>query len=194
MTVSTRIAHAVSALGHPLMTIAVFVIFVALREGDAVLPLRYAFLIVAALVIPVAAWNLRQTRTGRYENFDVSVRTQRASMYAVVLVLLIPITIAMKWAPVSRGVRVGMVCIASMFVAASAINFAGVKLSLHAAVSFFVAIVCTSIDLWFGLVLFACAVAVAASRLVLRRHTALEVWLGASLGIATGLAFQLAAP
>ena len=192
MSMSTGVARAISALGHPLITIAVFVVLIAVREGDSVLPLRYAILIVAALVIPVAAWNLRQTQSGRYGNFDVSVRTQRASMYVVILVLMVPMTIAFFWAPVSRGVRIGMVSIATMFIAASAINFAGLKLSLHAAVSFFVAVVCMWIDVRVGVVLCGLAIAVAVSRLVLRRHTPLEVCLGAGLGTATALAFSLA--
>lgn len=188
----TRVARAISALGHPLITIAVFVLLIAVREGDGVLPLRYAIFIVAALVIPVAAWNRRQTQTGRYGNFDVSVRTQRVSMYVVILVLMVPMTVALYWAPVSRGVQIGMVVITMMFIAASAINSAGLKLSLHAAVSFFIAGVCMWIDVRGGLALFAFAVAVAVSRLVLRRHTTLEVALGAGLGIATALAFSAA--
>jgi hypothetical protein len=189
---SMRLAHAISALGHPLVMIALFVVVVAVRQGPAVLPLRYALLIVAGQIIPVAIWNLRQTRAGRYTNFDVSVRAERMSMYALILVLMVPATIAIQWAPVARDVRTGMLCTTLLFVVSWAVNFR-IKLSLHAAVSFYLAVACTMIDVRAGLVLFLSAAAVSISRLILRRHTAAELWLGSVLGIAAGLVLRFAA-
>jgi hypothetical protein len=187
-----RLAHAISALGHPLVMIALFVVVVAVRQGPAVLPLRYAALIVAGLIIPVAIWNVRQTRAGRYTNFDVSVRAERMSMYALILALMVPATIGIQWAPVARDVRVGMLCMTLLFVVSWAVNVR-IKLSLHAAVSFYLAVACTMIDVRVGLVLFAAAAAVSISRLILRRHTAAELWLGSVLGLAAGLALRFAA-
>src|SRR5439155_26559749 len=123
-------------------------------------------------------------------NFDVSVRRERASMYAVMMGLTLSATLATWWAPVVRDVRLGMISVLAMFAAAWAIN-RRLKVSLHAAISFFLAFAATLLDLRLGAVLFACATAVAASRLVLRRHTVLELSVGSALGTATGLTLLL---
>lgn len=187
-----RLAQVVSALGHPLLTTAAFILYLAAREGPRVMPVRYAVLIVMMLVVPLALWNLRQTRSGAYANFDVSVRTERTSMYAVMTGLMLSATLASWWAPVARDVRLGMICVLGMFVAAWAIN-RQVKVSLHAAISFFLAFAATLLDLRLAVALFACATAVTASRLVLRRHTHLELGIGSALGTAAGITLLLLA-
>ena len=85
-----------------------------------------------------------------------------------------------------------MICMLGMFVAAWAIN-RRLKVSLHAAISFFLAFAATLLDLRLGVALFACATAVAASRLVLRRHTPIELGIGSALGTAAGLTLLLLA-
>jgi hypothetical protein len=174
------VASAISALGHPLVTAAIFLVAIAVHEGPRVLPLGAALTIVVGVTVPVALWNLRQTRAGRYSNFDVSVRSQRASMYAVILGLMVAATVALHWVPVAPEIRAGTLWMGAMFAAAWLLNV-WIKVSLHAAVSFYLALACTMIDVGLGVVLLGCAALVAVSRLVIQRHTAAELCTGSGL-------------
>jgi hypothetical protein len=184
------VASAISALGHPLVTVAIFLVAITVREGPRVLPVGYALAIVVGVTVPVALWNLRQTRAGRYTNFDVSMRSQRASMYAVIVGLMVTASVALHWAPVAREIRAGTLWMGAMFTAAWAMNI-WIKVSLHAAVSFYLGLACTMIDVGVGMMLLGCAALVAASRLLIQRHTAAELCAGAGLGILAGIALRL---
>lgn len=183
-----RLAAVVSGLGHPLLTAALFVGAVALRQSGA----WVAGAVVGGVVLPVAAWNYWQVRRGRYTNFDVSARRQRGSFYGVLLALL-GLATGSAWlldAPLAW--RAGLGVVLGLVLLCYLLNFR-LKVSLHAALSFFLA---GGVGLLAGLgwAIGAAGLAglVAASRVVLRRHTPLEVLVGAGVGIgAAGVLWQL---
>jgi membrane-associated phospholipid phosphatase len=179
-----RLAVLVSLLGHPLVTAPAFVGFVAWRQLDG----RAASWALGSVVLVVAAislWNLRKTRRGAYSNFDVSERGQRNSFYPVLLGLLGLATGALfRQAPVGPF-HYGLLAVWLMLLACYGLNF-WLKVSLHAAMSFFLAFGVLHMHHGWGLLALGLAVLVAASRLVLGRHALPEVVAGAGLGLATG--------
>ena len=66
------------------------------------------------------------------------------------------------------------------------------KLSLHMAFVAFAATLLWSVAWWAGLAGFACAAAVAWSRLQLQRHIPRDLLAGATTGLLAGVAFLLA--
>ncbi|UYZ59508.1 hypothetical protein [Hymenobacter latericus] len=181
-----RVAYWVSALGNPLFTALVFVGVLAFR----LLEVRVAAGVVAGLLLGVAApmsiWNYRQVRSGAYTDFDVSVREHRASFYPR-LIALLGLATALVWATQPAApLRAGMLAALGLLVACYAINFR-LKVSLHAALSFFMAGCVLGMNQAWGLGALLVASLVAASRLVLQRHSLAELVVGTLVGSGVAL-------
>ncbi|TYZ07405.1 hypothetical protein FY528_15180 [Hymenobacter lutimineralis] len=181
-----RVSAVVSFLGHPLVTTMVFAVLVARHHvpgsGSAWIIGSVALLVVG----PISVWNLWQTRRGGYTNFDVSQRTQRHSFYPVLLVLLGAATAGLFWQQQGGAFRYGLLAVWALLLVCFALNF-WLKVSLHAAISFFLACVVLTLYPGWGWLALVAAGLVAASRLVLRRHTASELLAGTLLGTIAGL-------
>ncbi|GAB3839773.1 hypothetical protein [Hymenobacter jeollabukensis] len=173
------LATVVSGLGHPLLTAALFVGAVASRQSGT----WVAGAVVGGVVLPVAAWNYWRVRRGQYTNFDVSAREQRHSFYPVLLTLLALATGSTWLVGTPIAWRAGLAVALGLILLCYLLNFR-LKVSLHAALSFFLAGgVGLLAGAGWGLGAALLAGLVAASRLVLRRHTGPEVLVGASVGI-----------
>lgn len=186
-----RVAGLVSTLGHPLGTAVLFVGFAACRLLDGPAALAAVGLLAGVVVGPVAAWNYRQVRRGRYTNFDVSVREQRRSFYPRLIGLLLLLVGLACWLDAARPLRPGLLAALGLLALCYVVNFR-LKVSLHAALSFFLA-GCLGLlaGRGAGAVALLLAVLVAGSRLVLGRHTMPELLAGTGLGL--GAAAALAA-
>lgn len=183
-----RAARIISFIGHPLITTSAFLLFLGRRHSA--ISLQASLLVIAVVVIPLALWNLRNSRAGTYSNFDVSVRTERHSMYGVTVALMVLAALVLYLANVAFPLRAGMTGILAMFAVAAVANH-WIKLSLHAAVSCYLAVGMMAIDVRAGVVLLGCSLVVALSRLVLHRHSLLELTGGAGLGLAAGAALLI---
>lgn len=187
-----RVAFWISALGHPLLTVALFVSYAAFRLLARPLAAWVVLGVVAGVVLPIAYWNYRQVQRGTYTNFDVSVRAQRRSFYPRLLLLLGATTAGLYAAPATGLLRPGMLVATGLLTVCYGVNF-WLKVSLHAALSFFVA-GCLGLlagPAWAvgaGLA----AALVAGSRWVLGRHSIPELLVGAALGgLAAGVLYHL---
>lgn len=179
-----RVAAVVSGLGHPLLTTAVFAVGVAWQRLPGAAG-AWAVGSVLAVVVPVGLWSWRQTRRGVYSNFDVSERAQRHSLYPVLLGLLGAATAALFGLLQASEFGYGLLAAWLMLVLCYGIN-AWLKVSLHAAVSFFLACVVLHLAGSWGWLALGLAAAVAASRWVLGRHTGPELLVGTAVGLAGG--------
>ena len=175
----------ISRVFHPFI-ISTLVLFLAqvLSGITALEALGWTGLTIAVLILPVLTFVLFRTRTGRYEDVDVSVREDRYLLYGlagtcfVLLIALLSVFDAPKI--VQETLRAALFA----FVIAAVLNrFVG-KVSLHmlamggsAAVMAFVSLPLAVILGLFGFV-------VGWSRLYLTRHTVAEVTLGWIIGIA----------
>lgn len=178
-----RMAAVVSGLGHPLVTATAFAAFVAGRrlQGAAA---AWVLGSVVALTLFISLWSLWQTRRGVYSNFDVSQRAQRRSFYPVLLGGVGLATAALFWQPVGQF-RYGLLAVWLQLLLCYGLNF-WLKVSLHAALSFFLAYAVLHLHVGWGLLALGVATLIAASRLVLQRHTVPELVVGTLMGLLAG--------
>jgi hypothetical protein len=180
-----RISRAVSVLGHPLLTAAAFVLFVSFTRFNGAKALVSSGVVIGLVILPIVAWNYRNTQKGWYSNFDVSVRSQRHSFYRVSVGLLLLATGVLWLTGQPVALRYGM-GFALLLVVLSGLSNVYIKASLHTSVSVFLSLALLTIHPVGGAVLLGFSALVAASRLVLGRHTLPEIGAGAAIGLAVG--------
>lgn len=180
-----RIAWWVSVLAHPFVLVPVLVAIVASRS----LPPRQAATVVAFVlagsILPMLWMMVRRVRSGAWTDHDVSVREQRRGMYPVALALVTATILLLLLTDPSRSVLRGTVAVLALIVSASIINL-WLKVSLHTAFAWFTAVCLSSMSFALGLGAGLVALAVAWSRVELRRHTLPEVVGGVLLGATVG--------
>jgi hypothetical protein len=181
-----KAAKFISVLGHPLLIgslVSAFVFFELYSREKALLLSGF---VLGLISLPLTAWNFYKTKSGGYTNFDVSVRSQRSSMYAVLLGLL-SLACLLAWfsdQPLAFCVGLSM-CLALVLIS-FLINFF-LKTSLHAAISFFLAFGLLELQLTWGLGMLLLAVLVSISRLALKMHSMVEVVSGSFIGTGAGV-------
>lgn len=187
-TTLTQFAKFVSIVGHPLLTASLFTIYVTYQQ----LPFRNAILIsgllIGGVVLPVSWLSYRKVRQGQFTNFDVSDQKQRSRFYPLVIGLLGGATGCLfatnQPQPFCYGMLFALFLIGSSYL----INFFS-KASLHTSLSFFLAWAMALINPVLGIAMILFSFLIAFSRLLLKRHTFVEIIIGAFLGLATGASF-----
>ncbi|MCK8494059.1 hypothetical protein M0L20_19490 [Spirosoma sp. RP8] len=183
-----KAATVFSVVGHPLclsFCITAFLAWKYLPAGQAV---WVCGLLAGGVVVPVYWHTHRLTKRGTYTNADVSNRQERYRLYPRVIGLLTFVTIALFATNQSRVLCLGMLSALLLVICAYGVNFFN-KVSLHTSVALFMAWVVWSSNKPVGMAAIALALLIAASRLVLQRHTWSEVILGMALGTLTGALF-----
>ena len=180
------VAAWVSVIAHPFVLIPVLVAVVTARS----LPPREAAavvgLVVAGSILPMLWIIVRRVRSGAWTDHDVSVREQRTGMYPAALAISAGSVVLLYAAGVSQGIVRGTVAIFGL-IAVSALVNTRLKVSLHTGFAAFTAVSLLSVSRPMGIAAVLVALAVAWSRLELRRHTLPEVVGGTLLGIGAAL-------
>lgn len=181
-----RVAAWVSVIAHPFVLIPVLVGVVTARS----LPAREAAivvgLVVACSILPMLWIIVRRVRSGAWTDHDVSVREQRTGMYPAALAISAGTVVLLYAVGVAPGILRGTVAIFAL-IAVSALVNTRLKVSLHTGFAAFTAVSLLSVSRPLGIAAIVVALAVAWSRLELRRHTLPEVIGGALLGIGAAL-------
>jgi membrane-associated phospholipid phosphatase len=183
-------ARAVSIFGHPMLVLplAALAVAVARGQGRAAVWMALGFALFAALVMAYSWW---QVRRGRWVHVDASNKDERSSLNRfLVVALVVAAVLAMRYGH-NREIGLGLGLSAAM-IALAMLTARWWKLSLHMAFVVFAATLLWSVAWWAGLAAFACAAAVAWSRLQLRRHVPRDLLAGAATGLLAGIAFLLA--
>lgn len=180
-TMKHKIATAISTVGHPLITIPLYVIIVMFAFED---PKRAAFvslLIVGGIFIPLSLRLFIKSRNGSYTNFDVSDRQQRKSLFVFVLPLLIVVTFILYKTGQPKGIFLGVLFATILTAVSQVVNYF-IKSSLHVSLSIFLS--CLMMPLFFNLaiIMLLFTGTIGWSRIVLGRHTKQEVYFGACVG------------
>ncbi|HEX6861223.1 MAG TPA: hypothetical protein VF414_00315, partial [Thermoanaerobaculia bacterium] len=185
-----RFAAWVSVVAHPFVLIPVLVAVVTARS----LPPREAAavvaLVVAGSILPMLWIIVRRVRSGAWTDHDVSVREQRTGMYPAAMAISAGTVVLLYAASVAPGILRGTVAI-FVLIAVSALVNQWLKVSLHTGFAAFTAVSLLSVSRPMGIAAAVVALAVAWSRLELRRHTLPEVVGGALLGAGIGTALLL---
>jgi membrane-associated phospholipid phosphatase len=180
-----KLARFISIAGHPMVLLPIAIGVSTndlLSRADTIIALA---LILGTLVIfgAVVLW---QVRRGVWSDIDVSRREQRPKMYLLAIGLtalgLAYVELTGRPAPMVRGNLATLAVLTLGLVLNQTTN----KVSMHAAFDVFAAAILATAYPGAGLGFLVVACLVAASRVVLGRHTAKEAALGLVVGVAGG--------
>jgi membrane-associated phospholipid phosphatase len=176
-----RAALFVSLLGHPFIFTPVVALLVGWRVLQPEAALLGVMTIVVACLVPMAAYIYRKVHKGEWSDLDVSERKDRPQLFVVGACFLVVACLVLYLTHQSPAFLRGCTAAIVLVGAAWSLNF-WLKPSMHAGFAML-----TSSSLWslgariaFPLTLF--AILVGWSRIVLVRHTKLEVAVGLLLG------------
>ncbi|NEU70864.1 phosphatase PAP2 family protein [Spirosoma agri] len=184
----TKTARIVSAVGHPLFVTSLFTLAVAFDQLTTLNALLVSGLLLGGVIGPVTWQNYQRTKRGLYTNFDVSDRQQRYRFYPILIALLGLVTTLLFVTQQPRPFCIGFLSVLLLVVCSYGINFF-CKVSLHTSISFFMVWALRLISLPLGVGMGILALLIAASRLVLSRHSLTELVVGALLGLLAGAGF-----
>jgi membrane-associated phospholipid phosphatase len=182
-----RVARWLSIVFHPFVMVGVMAgAAAAARQatGEAV---RSVGIVALFTVVPLAALMWRQVRRGHWKNADASNREERPMLYLVGGAGIVALLAYLLMIPEQPFMVRGVVATLGMM-AICAVATRWVKVSLHMA---FAALAATALAFMRSPIAYALLLALptlAWSRLVLRRHTPLELVLGTIIGAGAGAA------
>ncbi len=185
-----KTAKVISILGHPLLTISLFSVYITFRH----LPLKNAVIIsgllIGGVIIPISWYSYRKVNQGQYTNFDVSNQRQRAQFYPVLIGLVALLAGLLFATNQARPFSYGTVCVLLLLVSSYGVN-RYIKVSLHTSLSFFLTWAIYSISESLALAMGIFSILIAASRIILKRHTLAEILVGALIGSVTGIGLHM---
>jgi len=180
-----RLAKYISIVGHPFVTFSFFVIIVMFATEEFYKALLITFLLEGCLIIPNVIRNYIKTRKGEYTNFDVSVRTQRHSMYLFAMPLMLIIIAVLFYTGQSMNLCLGVLCGLILLLVSFIVNFF-VKCSMHVALTIYLAFLIIPLNTMIGIIIIVFTGFIGWSRVELKRHTTKEVYVGAIIGFIIG--------
>lgn len=186
----TTIAKFVSTVGHPFVTVPLFVIFLLFSIESARQATFLSLLIIGGIFVPIGLWTLRGVRKGTYTNLDVSDQGQRQRWFIITTFLLLVVTLIIWFTNQDRTLRLAVMCSLVLLVVAQLVN-TRVKASMHLAFHVFLGFLIFQFNGVVGTVFLMFAPLLAWSRIHLKRHVWREVIVGSLLGAALGTVFWL---
>lgn len=179
------IARIISVVFHPLAVIMAFAMLYISTIYDDEMALLVMSLIGFIAVLPIVIYNSIQLLRGNISNFDLSDQKQRNKSYPLLLLILIVLILSAVWMNVPKSLILNLGIFGLMLVVFFFFrNY--LKISLHASTSFFLTALIIfdfgSIGLYAAII----STLVAISRIILKRHTKMEVVIGGASGLLLG--------
>lgn len=168
------VARVVSIAGHPFLLIP-------LTVAAATRSARWTAVVAAATVLPLTAVVLRNVRSGRWSDFDVSRHDQRRGLYRAAAPLLLACTAILRLLGATPMMLRATAAAAAMFLCGYLLN-RWLKVSLHLMCAAFCAVLLGYAWTWIAVA------AIGWSRRKLERHTMPEIVVGLVLGAGAGCA------
>jgi membrane-associated phospholipid phosphatase len=184
-SIKTILARMVSVVGHPMITIPLFVIVVLFSKNNFKTASYLAFLIIGCIFVPVICWMYIKSKNGSYTNFDVSDRKQRNSLFLFAIPLLIIVTSILFLTHQSHNTCITLLFATFLVIISHLVNFY-IKSSLHVSFTLFLAFLSIPISPIFGYSMMGFSLLIGWSRIVLKRHTLKEVIVGYLIGLTIG--------
>jgi membrane-associated phospholipid phosphatase len=183
------LAKNLSIIGHPLLVIPIFAIIVLFKYEKTENAITLSGLIVGGLIVPMVVKMYLGYRKGTYSNFDVSDQVERKTWYSLPIILLTIFTLYLFVTEQERNLRLAILLSLILLISSKLINNY-IKISLHASFGVYIAMLAFQLlGILYGWMFLLFALLVALARVVLARHTVLEVALGLALGLLLGAGF-----
>ncbi|WP_374602222.1 hypothetical protein [Arenimonas sp.] len=177
------LARALSIAGHPAVLMPAAAVIASPGETGLA-----ALAVSLACGAAVLGYSVYKAHRADWVHIDASVPAERAQLNTRVSVGLVLAAGALWFAGLPLGISMAA-GLSGLIVAAGHVLRHVAKLSLHVAFAAFASLLVWP-DLVAAFALMLVAVAVAWSRIALRRHVPADILLGALAGVAAGLAFQ----
>ena len=174
-----------------MITISTFIIIVMFSAEEFFKALFISFLTVGCIIVPNVIRNYVKTKKGQYTNFDVSVRSQRNSMYLFALPLLFIITAVMYYTKQSNSICLSVLFGLLLLMISFIVNFY-IKCSGHVSLTIYLSFLILPLNFTAGVIVLLSSGLIGWSRVELKRHTLKEVIAGAVIGLAIGMAMLFA--
>ncbi|KYH07594.1 ABC transporter permease [Chryseobacterium cucumeris] len=173
-----KISKVISDFFNPLISLIIFFIYMSIREYSLKNSMLYFLPVLLMIIIPVVIWLVWNVKTGRYTNMDVSNRVQRKTLYIFIAVCVIAYLLF-------NYIRNGYIDFVMLFILvllfALQISNLFIKSSMHTAFNVFVAALFFSLNWKMGFAWLGIAILVGITRIILKRHTVKEVFMGAGI-------------
>lgn len=173
-----KISKVISDFFNPMVSLFIFFIYMSVRKYSWQESLHYFVPILLMIIIPVVIWLIWNVKTGRYTNMDVSDRVQRKTLYIFIAACVIIYLIASYFR--NGYIDLVMLFILILIFTMQISNFF-IKSSMHTAFNVFVAALFFTLDWKAGLIWLGIAILVGITRIILKRHTVKEVFMGAGI-------------
>jgi hypothetical protein len=177
-----KIAKIISIIGHPLLTIPLFVAIMMFAFEDIEKALLNSALIIGCIFLPLCLRMYFKSKNGTYTNFDVSDRVQRKTLFTFIIPIMIVVTIISFITNQASNFSIS-VLFGTILVIISQITNLFIKSSLHVSLNIYLAALATTADLRIGIAILLLTGLIAWSRIALGRHTRKEVVFGGLIGL-----------
>jgi membrane-associated phospholipid phosphatase len=181
-----KIAGFISIIGHPLLTIPLFIIIVMFGYEVLSKAVLISFLIIGCVFIPVIGLMYLKSRKGTFTNFDVSDQTQRRSLFLFVIPLLLIVTLILFMTHQSGNLCLSVLFALILLIVSYAINFL-IKSSLHASLNIYLTSLIFTQNTTIGIVVLLFTLLISWSRVELGRHSVKEVIMGLLTGVVVSI-------
>lgn len=173
-----KISKVISDFFNPLVSLFIFFIYMSIREYSLKDSILYFAPILLMIIVPVVIWLVWNVKTKRYTNMDVSDRVQRKTLYIFIASCVI---IYLIFNYLKNGyIDLVMLFILILIFTMQISNFF-IKSSMHTAFNVFVAALFFTLNWKAGLIWLVIAALVGITRIILKRHTVKEVFMGAGI-------------
>ncbi|SEH32220.1 phosphatase PAP2 family protein [Chryseobacterium culicis] len=173
-----NISKVISDFFNPLVSLILFFVYMSIRQYNFKDSILYFLPILLMIIVPVIIWLVWNVKTGRYTNMDVSNRVQRKTLYIFIAACVISYLLF-------NYIRNGYIDLVMLFILvllfALQISNLSIKSSMHTAFNVFVAALFFSLNWKMGIVWLGIAALVGITRIILKRHTVKEVFMGAGI-------------
>ncbi len=179
-----KFSKIISDFFNPLTALIIYFLYLSSKNYSWSESVNRFLPILIIVIIPIVVWLVWNVKTGRYSNMDVSNRNQRKTLYffiegALAVYLLF------------HYVKTGNIDLVMLFLlvllAVMQISNYFIKSSMHTSFNVFTAALFFSQDERLGIGWLLISMLVGATRIILKRHTPREVFVGFS--IATIISF-----
>ena len=181
-----KIANFISVIGHPLLTIPLFVSVVMFGFEDFGKASFISLLIIGCIFVPIILWMFFKSRNGSYTNFDVSDRNQRKSVFVFIIPFMLVVTAILFFTRQSQNLCISVLCATILIIFSQVLNLF-IKSSLHVSLNIYLSFLVMPINFAVGILIFILTGFIGWSRIELGRHTLKEVLTGAGAGLIISL-------
>lgn len=172
------VSRIISDFFNPLVSLFIYFVYFSIQHYTFKEASQHFLPILLIAILPVIIWMVWNVKTGRYTNMDVSDRVQRKSLYIFIAVCIISYL-------TFNYIKNGFIDFVMLFILILlfALQFSNlyIKSSMHTAFNVFVAALFFAFDHTIGFLWLGIAVIVGITRVILKRHTVKEVFMGAGI-------------